>query len=749
MYANRENVLQIQKLFIGKFVTRVLKSIVIFHRKNFPSLFILIMVAGCSGVGGSETLNVESSDNAGLKTQSVAIVSNSAEITPPSWVLGKSHPSFPFDMFLTGVGVSESNAVSANASARSELASSIKVTIQSKMTDITTEEWNRIDEIITTEVKARLEGVEIRDGWYDPNKRVYYALAAIERDLLAAVFRDQIKSNDASLEHQMKEGIQAEKNGEIILALKHFVTGVRNSRSQMPLKSALRTVLRSTQPLTRSKPKLDPEKFLSRINRIVENLKLDAQSGDQQVVKTTQWQLAPLVSMIYFKNGDKITPAPNLPVIFEFKRGKGSLIRDRMSNSEGQVQTTVQEIHSFDEKVNTVTAKLDYAKILSHFEDPIQANHFLVPLKHIKTSFNFSINIQKYTDKPQGWNKGISDLVLQIIKNIPPSDNPKIGVFGFKDQRLDQVTDFSRLLKEDFMVFLVQAQNLTVREIENQDKTDPNLYKEIAQKNRLDFYVTGNYKMGVKGLNVKSKLLQTDTGNILSSGNIKIGKDSISKADIAMIQVASVENGFSENQSVPKGFEENLENLIDQKPESPIFKIQVWTDKKEYQVGENIVFYVKAERDCYLTLFNTSSSGNTSIIFPNSYHEGRSNFIRGGKTYKIPEKHYGFKFQVAGPSGLERIKAIATLTPGLPIDFDPGQGFHLIEKDTTRGTRDIVAIKNNLAQKNDSDWTEGYHEVFIFERSQVYERGTRKVPLIEKPKKPIDMIGRVGNEPKK
>jgi TolB-like protein len=746
MYVIRENILK--KPLNGNLITRQLKIIFTWNMTIFTCIFVLFLIGGCTGVGGSETLKVEGSDKVGIKNQLVATVAYKGEVKQPGWVLGKDHPSFPFGKFLTGVGVSDSNAVSAKSSARSELASSIKVTIKSKMTDITTEEWSRIDEIITTEVKARLEGVEIRDGWYDPNKGIYYALAAIERDLLAAVFRDQIKSNDISLGHKMDEGIRAEKNGEFIMALRNFIAGYSISKAQMPLKSALRIVLRSTQPLTRGKPKLDHEKFLSRINRIVENLKLEGQSGDQQVVKTTQWKLAPLVSKVYFQNGDKIIPATNLPVVFEFERGKGSLIRDKLTNSEGKVQTTVHEIHSFEEKVNTVTAKLDYAKILSHFEDPAQANHFLIPLKHIKTSFNFSINIHKYNDKPQGWNKGISDLVLQVIKNIPPSDNPKIGVFGFKDQRQDQITEFSRMLKEDFMVYLVQAQNLTVREIENPDKTDPNLFKEIAQKNRLDFYVTGNYKMGAKGLNVKSKLLQTDTGNILSSGNIKIGKDSISKEDIAMIQVAPIETKFADSQSVPKSFEEIQEELIDQKPESPNFKIKVWTDKKEYQVGENIAFYVKAERDCYLTLFNSSSSGNTSIIFPNIYHEGRSNFIRGGKEYKIPEKHYGFKFQVTGPSGLERIKAIATLTPDLPIDFDPGQGFHLIEKDTTRGTRDILAIKNNLSQKNDSEWTEDYHEIFIFERSQVYERGSRKIPLIDKPKKPIDMIGDVGNERK-
>ena len=63
---------------------------------------------------------------------------------PPSWVLSRGHSKYPFSKYILGVGVSEKSAVSANDSARAELAKALRVKIQSTMTDVSTERANLV-----------------------------------------------------------------------------------------------------------------------------------------------------------------------------------------------------------------------------------------------------------------------------------------------------------------------------------------------------------------------------------------------------------------------------------------------------------------------------------------------------------------------------------------------------------------------------------------------------------------------------
>ena len=97
---------------------------------------------------------------------------------------------------------------------------------------------------------------------------------------------------------------------------------------------------------------------------------------------------------------------------------------------------------------------------------------------------------------------------------------------------------------------------------------------------------------------------------------------------------------------------------------NPPFKVKIWvTDEKrrDFRVGEKIVFNLWAERDCHLLMLNLDKKGNFHIIFPNQYH--KESFIKGEKTVKIPgermiREHFEFMFD--RPAGEETVKVIAT-----------------------------------------------------------------------------------------
>lgn len=94
-------------------------------------------------------------------------------------------------------------------------------------------------------------------------------------------------------------------------------------------------------------------------------------------------------------------------------------------------------------------------------------------------------------------------------------------------------------------------------------------------------------------------------------------------------------------------------------PPPPPFTIEVKADKEVYHIGEMVIFAVRASQSCYLTLYDISTKGEVTQIFPNRY--AQDNWIQGGTVYRIPDKQDSFDFEITGPPGMERVRAIGTL----------------------------------------------------------------------------------------
>jgi len=130
---------------------------------------------------------------------------------------------------------------------------------------------------------------------------------------------------------------------------------------------------------------------------------------------------------------------------------------------------------------------------------------------------------------------------------------------------------------------------------------------------------------------------------------------------------------------------EDLLKLTSQiKNENPGIKFEIKTDKDEYKVGEDVVIQFKADKVCYLALIDIGTSGKAIILFPNKWHT--DNKIEKDKTYTIPPLGSNFSYRVMAPTGLEHIKALASVDPVLskveslqeelkqPIETKPEKG---------------------------------------------------------------------------
>ena len=91
------------------------------------------------------------------------------------------------------------------------------------------------------------------------------------------------------------------------------------------------------------------------------------------------------------------------------------------------------------------------------------------------------------------------------------------------------------------------------------------------------------------------------------------------------------------------------------------FRISVRTDRDSYRLGDRARIYLKANRDCYVTVLNMRSNGEITRLFPNKYD--KNNFIRANIEHSVPEKGSRYELAISEPPGRESIKVIATSRP--------------------------------------------------------------------------------------
>ncbi len=215
---------------------------------------------------------------------------------------------------------------------------------------------------------------------------------------------------------------------------------------------------------------------------------------------------------------------------------------------------------------------------------------------------------------------------------------------------------------------------------------DESSAKKVGNLLGLDMLITGTLSEAGKDIEVKAKILDTESGRILSGAEAKIKRDEdVSKMFAALVKP---EDSSIFKQKDEAGAEEKI-------------KIDLWADQKSYRIGENLTINFKADRDCYVTLVDVGTSGNVHILFPNRFSLG--NKVKANETYSIPGKGDGYKIAVEGPPGTEIVRAIATLKPIGFIDADfsgTRSVFKSVEKNIPSFTRDLSIVASETPPSN-------------------------------------------------
>ena len=195
----------------------------------------------------------------------------------PDWVLGRGHPSYDPAHYLMGVGYSKENTVSASESARAELIKSIRVKVNSTIKDYRSTDKSFSEASISSESDFLLEGSQVKDGWYDEDKEIFYSLVVIKRQFVLDTLTEMINNIVSKNSLTLRQADTFYSNGKIIKALVYYYDGYVESSKLFPYIQTYKSVI------------IDPNNtvletnynllFKEKIQNIVEHIQLEKISG--------------------------------------------------------------------------------------------------------------------------------------------------------------------------------------------------------------------------------------------------------------------------------------------------------------------------------------------------------------------------------------------------------------------------------------------------------------------------------------
>ena len=107
-------------------------------------------------------------------------------------------------------------------------------------------------------------------------------------------------------------------------------------------------------------------------------------------------------------------------------------------------------------------------------------------------------------------------------------------------------------------------------------------------------------------------------------------------------------------------------DLLDAENRESAFQVKIWTEneRRSYREGEATPCFIRANRDCFLTVVAVNPTGEIVLLVPNKWVPELK--VSAGKTVRIPDQQWEFELAAELPHGLTELKVIATKRP-LPI----------------------------------------------------------------------------------
>lgn len=273
-------------------------------------------------------------------------------------------------------------------------------------------------------------------------------------------------------------------------------------------------------------------------------------------------------------------------------------------------------------------------------------------------------------------------LETKTTSAIDSRKRPEIVINKFKYQSTKLFSEFSDYISRYALDYFAGSRLFTpVTKVENRLRTVSTRGTRTiiaAEKKEAtvaclagaEYYIDGSYWRLENGdIEIKAALSNVK-GKLLASDQVVIDSALITPALLELPQEDNPGFMADVNTVSNKSFDQLSIQLLTQKGRNNI----------SYKTGEEIIFFVKANRDVFVKIFSKDSTGKIFRIFPNSF-ASYSRMFQSGQVTAIPDNSYtsDFKFTVAGVTGNEMVFACAS---DKPLPDLPGEdlGAHGMKK---------------------------------------------------------------------
>ncbi|MDI6688018.1 MAG: DUF4384 domain-containing protein [Desulfobacterales bacterium] len=153
-------------------------------------------------------------------------------------------------------------------------------------------------------------------------------------------------------------------------------------------------------------------------------------------------------------------------------------------------------------------------------------------------------------------------------------------------------------------------------------------------------------------------------------------------------------------------------------PSAPLY-VGLWTDKKEYELGDRMKIYIKGNKPFYASVIYRDAAGKMVQILPNPYRN--ENYFQGGVIYEIPSGKDRFDIEISPPFGEENISVYASTSPLGKIDLHSQGGIYFVKTKAN----DIGAKTRGVALTGKSTDKSGYASEFYEDKAEIKTRSAK------------------------
>ncbi len=584
----------------------------------------------------------------------------------PRWVTTKEDIRFPDESYMIGVGAAPVSGNKSEAMRKSgdEAFSDIAKQLRANISDVSASRTIEVSSgngasDISSEVKADLRvstdltlgGLKVVDSYYDRDNHIMYSLAILDRSLVGSEMKDKLNAYHEDYE-RFYSGISGGSRGVVddIASISGAYRAASEYNSLLSIYNYIVAPLASggsgwSLPGSIATAYLD-----GKAQSLLGGISLRKVSGEEQEVKLNEVLKPLVVKAVYTDSGGAVHPLQGLQVRFTFINGNGKISPTATTGDDGEAECQVYALSPYASTFYTIAARLDLSRIgvtgekkSDGWERLLESHPIAATFSLVKTKLTLDDKLRQLTASLVGSLSGTSQKVC--VSRIDYQGKIPGELSEYLRQHIESALRQNTDLQLVAPPVLIQTRGVSDAAGPLAEGVSPEL--TAASRVGIGLVFTGSYWQRSDGTELDLNAVDSRSGAIVASSDVTIPGNILPGASL-----------------VPANYQPAKDDpIISNRNSGDSIKVNLWVNHPDgvYHDGDTMSIYLSANKDVYAELVYVDASGQSLIIFPNTYEW--NNRLRAGKVYAIPNPETDGILKVEPPFGREIIKVYASETP--------------------------------------------------------------------------------------